>query len=114
MIKKIITGVATVGLSLTIVSTAGAEELSRPTSPIQGNTIIETTSIITPYNLTKSYSTNRYYNKSDYPNNTALPTKISYTENAANGVWVGTLTLVEVIPYSNGWNCIYSGTLTLY
>lgn len=114
MIKKLITGVATLGLSVGIISTAGAEEIAQPTLPIQGSTTIEGGSIISPYNLQKPYSENQYYSKSRYPNTSSIPTSIYKSINDANGVWTGTLYISSISTYAEGWNVIYTGTLTLY
>lgn len=114
MLKKITTVAATFGLSVGIISTAGAEEIVQPSIPIQGNILNETTSIITPYNLTKTYSENQYYTKNQYPNQGSIPTSYVKTINDARGVWVGTLYLSSVTVTSGGYNVIYTGTLTLY
>ena len=115
IMKKLVAGVVTLGLSLAIVGTAGAEEISRPALPIQGNTTIETASIITPYNATKSYSEQKYFAKSSkYPGQSAIPTSMVKTLNDAKGVWVGTLYISKVTVAPNGWYVVYSGKLTLY
>lgn len=112
--KKIIASVATLGLSLGIVSAAGAEELSTSTSPFQGNTTIETTSTITPYNLTKSYSEQTYYAKSTNPYNSWPESKRKTLDDANGKVWIGTLYISKVTATGNGWYVTYSGTLTQY
>ncbi|GLC90296.1 hypothetical protein [Lysinibacillus piscis] len=114
MIKKLISSVATLGLSVGIISTANAEESIQPSLPIQGNTAIEVKSSITPYNLQRPYSENQYFTKSRYPDRNSIPQSMQKTINDANGVWIGTLYISNIYVYPDGYNVIYTGTLTLY
>lgn len=57
MFKKITAGVATLALSVGIVSTASAAELIQPSSPIQEPTQVNDSNIITPYSAAQIYAT---------------------------------------------------------
>ena len=113
--KKIITSVAALSLTMGIASGASAAELSPSVSQAKSNGAIELNSLVTPYNLTKTYTETQYYSKGKYPGQTSLPTAYTKTLDAADGkVWVGTLHLKKAVDSGSSWKCTFTGTLTLY
>ena len=112
--KKVVLSVASIALSLGLAGAVGAQEKSVPVSPNQSNALVESSTIITPNNLTKYFETSVAYTKADYPNQTNLPTSIRKTINDANGVWTGTLFLKDIKVYGTYYLVFYGGTLTLY
>ena len=112
--KKVIASVASLALSLGLAGAVGAQEKSVPVSPNQSNGLVESSTIITPNNLTKYYETSQSYTKAAYPNQTNIPTSITKSINDANGVWTGTLFLKRIEVYNTYYLAFYGGTLTLY
>lgn len=55
MIKKITAGVATLALSVGILSTASAAEFTQPSSPIKNPIQVSSSNIITPYSSAQIY-----------------------------------------------------------
>lgn len=57
MFKKITAGVATLALSVGILSTASAAELTQPSSPIKNPIQVSSSNLITPYGSAQIYVT---------------------------------------------------------
>lgn len=113
IIKKTVLSVVTLGASLGIISTASAKEIPAPILPIQSNTTIENTSVITPYNLQKPCIETVYYSKTKYSIPAQIPSTRTVKVTDSAGTWVGTLTKKSVTESENGWKVVYSGTVTL-
>ncbi|MFW0068556.1 MAG: hypothetical protein AB8Y35_03240 [Coxiella endosymbiont of Dermacentor silvarum] len=115
MIKKISASVATLALSVGIISTASATELPQPSSPIQEPAQVN--SIITPYNNSIYAEHTVEYYKLDYPVAGGTPYSIFYTKEVNGNKYSGTLTrksIVESGKWGDWWKVTYSGYLTRF
>ncbi|MEK4702042.1 hypothetical protein MKX47_21315 [Solibacillus sp. FSL R7-0668] len=115
MIKKITTSVATLALSVGIISTASATELAQPSSPIQEPNQVN--SIITPYNNSIYAEKIVDYYKLDYPVAGSTPYSIFVTKEVNGNKYGGTLTrksIVESGKWGDWWRVTYSGQLTRF
>lgn len=114
MKAKIITGIAILGLSLSLVNTAEATELAKPIIPAQDSAISKVENPISPYNLQKYHETEYFYSKSKYKFATDTPNTLSVSWNEAQYTWAGTLKKLKVTSSGDNWKVVYGGNVTRY
>ncbi|OEC02601.1 hypothetical protein GY31_06050 [Lysinibacillus sphaericus] len=116
MFKKITLSVATLVLSAGLFSTsAGAEEVVQPSSPIQNPNQVESSVTVEPFAAQVYVTRYAYYIKSEYPLASGTPKYLSVTEMINNSPYGGNLSKVNVEPYGlDWWKVEYSGYLTKF
>ena len=110
MIKKITAGAATLALSVGIISTASAAEITQPSSPIQEPTQVNYSNIITPF-AASIYVTKFDYIKLGEP----IPPYFYTTEERNGNKYGGYIPHIKTEIYSsNFYKVTYAGQLSKF
>lgn len=107
MFKKITAGVATLALSVGIISTANAAELTQSSSTIQKPTQVNHSSLITPF------AASIYVTKTDYiEKGKPIPSTYFTTEERNGNKYGGNIPLVKTEDYSSKfYKVTYAGNI---
>ncbi len=110
MFKKITAGVATLALSVGIISTANAAELTQPSSPIQEPIQVKSSNIITPF-AASIYVTRIDYIEKGKP----IPSTYFTTEERNGYKYGGNIPLVKTEDYSSKfYKVTYAGNISRF
>lgn len=110
MFKKITAGVATLALSVGIISTASAAELTQPSSSIKNPIQVNASNIITPYASTLYVTKTVYIEKGSN-----IPDSYFITKESNGIKYGGSIPIQKVESDGNYyWKVTYAGNITRF
>ena len=109
MIKKITAAAATLALSVGIISTANAAELTQPSSSIKNPIQVSASNIIKPL------AASIYVTRVDYiEKGKSIPSSYFTTEERNGNKYGGSIPLVKTESSGNFYKCTYAGNITQF